>query len=402
MKAANRLPVMGATFLVCTLLARPSLPADPLFQPNEVLVSDPTLDLLDGIVDPEFDGTGRFAWIDRTGNLWIGNVDRATGLLDPPDGRAELIDTGAMTVNDLGNGPEWVMSNRGPQIIYTKFIGSTTALASAANRNGIWSTRLLAQPLDRKGPFGTLDRGDPNPAISYAGNPVPGALDGGAALFVRALNDPGTETLIPTTDAFRVAGARWVSNTRWAVFSRPMPDGSSARRQAFLYDMQQQQLEQLTDDPGSKAAVLMWQAPEYGNEYILGALVDEQYIRIYRKLDPDGDGIAHWTEVNVIDPPGLDFIWSPEPFVFQGRSYIVMVTSATDDQRSITDPTEIWLAGIDPANPFYRRLSDDRQAVRKDPEVFMTRQGPYAYILVSGDGSPDIYRLDTGLGPQGQ
>ena len=163
--------------------------------------------------------------------------------------------------------------------------------------------------------------------------------------------------------------------------------------------MEQQQLEQVTTDGGTKTAAFMWQSPEYAGEYIFFTLIDEKFLGIYRKLDEDGDGAYEWTRVQEIDPPGLDFIWSPEPFVFRNKSYIAMVTSPTDDQRDLSVPTEIWLADLNPSDTLYRRLSDDRDLVRKDPELFVSRQGPYIYAQVGANGNPDIHRMDTGLGP---
>jgi hypothetical protein len=78
-----------------------------------------------------------------------------------------------------------------------------------------------------------------------------------------------------------------------------------------------------------------------------------------------------------------------------------MVTSKTNDQQSLIDPTDIWLAGIDPNIPFYRQLSDSTIKVRKDPEVFVTQKGPFIYYTpVNPDGtSQGVYRVDTRLGP---
>lgn len=75
-----------------------------------------------------------------------------------------------------------------------------------------------------------------------------------------------------------------------------------------------------------------------------------------------------------------------------------MVNSRSNNQQSFTVPTEIWLANIDPDDKWYRRLSGTSKNVRKDPEVYISNQGPYIYINAGGG----IYRLDTGLGPQSQ
>lgn len=373
--------------------------ADIDFVPNEIIVSDPDATFLTGITDMEFDGLGRFGWVDREGTVWVAKVDRETGLFEPPDGFGTIVDSGVVTTGELGNGPEWVFARGGPALVYTRDVGGTRVLARAQFLNNQWYPRLLGMAADCDGPLGSLDRGDPRPTISYRGPEAPTGL---RPQFVRELADPFTEQMVPTTDEFKTTGMRWVEGHKWAVFSRPMPDDPDqpARRQAFLYDMDEDRLEQLTFDAGAKQAVFMWKAPEFDNELIFLALTNEKFLGIYRNLDADGDGTAEWTRVQTIDPPGLDYIWSPEPFVFDGKSYIVMTTSPSSDQQSITIPTETWIADLEPENRLYRRLSDDRELVRKDPEVYVTRNGPYVYILAGGDGSPDIHRLDTGLGPQ--
>ena len=75
------------------------------------------------IPDPEYDqDSGQFTFSDKAGNLWIGNVDPITGDFDPLDGHAILVDTGAAFVTDFGNGPEWMKSIEGLEIVYTKYL----------------------------------------------------------------------------------------------------------------------------------------------------------------------------------------------------------------------------------------------------------------------------------------
>jgi hypothetical protein len=66
-----------------------------------------------------------------------------------------------------------------------------------------------------------------------------------------------------------------------------------------------------------------------------------------------------------------------------------MTTSPTADQASLDIPTEIWVAGIDPDQPFFRKLNDDRQLVRKDPEALVI---PGDQPLVRS-GSPNDFVL---------
>lgn len=373
---------------------------DASFVPNETLVSDPDAGL-QGIIDPEFDSiTNQYCWVDRQGNLWVGSIDPATGLIDPINGRGTLVDRKSARVAQIGNGPEWVNTNYGPQIVYTRLFGPIPIIARAYYQNGEWNAGGLSQGVGRLGPLGSQSPGDSTPTISYQG-PKVGSI---RPLYVRELTDASTEQMIPTTDVFRTPGARSIPGTNAVIFTRPMPEGGDGPpRQIFVYDRDTQQLDQLTYDDGSKIAAFMWRAPEYDNEYIFFALIGEKRIGIYRYLDGDGDGSFGWERVKIIDPPGAgDYIWSPEPFVYEGKSYLVMTTSETDDQQTLTAPSEIWLTDINEDDTLYRRLSDSVVVNRKDPEVYYSDNGPYIFISRSDGEGPVIMRLDSGLGPQTQ
>ena len=201
------------------------LGVDETFQANEIVVSNPNVSFINGIVDMEFDGRGRFTWVDRRGNVWIGNVDVDTGLFDPTDGRAALVDVDAVTVSEIGNGPEWVFTQAGMQIVYTKHTNSATTLTKASYMNGEWNPRFLRNPRDRLAPVGSLDRNDSSAAISYRGPNYLGDPPSITAQYVRNLNDANSEQMIPTTDEFSVGAARWVPNTQSVIFSRVMPPG---------------------------------------------------------------------------------------------------------------------------------------------------------------------------------
>ncbi len=396
--------ILGALLLSLPIAGRAWV--DVSFVPDEILVSDPNAGLR-GIVDPEFDSINNlFCWVDRRGNVWVADVDPLTGLLDPPSGQGVRVDTGAATVGQIGNGPEWVYTDVGPQVVYTRLVnGTVPILARAFFQNGAWMATSLSLGAARLGPLGSLDRGDPTPTISYLGPAAGGSTASGSKpVYMRYLDDPASEQMIPTTDMYRTPGARAIPGTNAVIFTRPMPSGSSPPRQVFKYDLDTRQLEQLTFDNGNKIAAFMWQAPEYNNEYVFFALLGETRLGIYRYLDPDGDGIFEWTRVQIIDPPSVgDYIWSPEPFVYGGKSYIVMVTSTSSNQRSLVVPTEIWMTDIDPVDTLYRRLNNSDVINRKDPEVYFSEVGPFIYISRADQVSgPKLYRLDSGLGPQAQ
>ncbi|MBW4699858.1 MAG: hypothetical protein KME03_18560 [Aphanocapsa lilacina HA4352-LM1] len=379
----KKLCVCAFTLLTPLAIAgawRPPLPAAAQSGPTDVLVSGPS-----EVVDPEFDQQfARFTWNDDQGNVWIGKVDPATGDFLPPAGNNILVDTGAVPVAVSGNGPEWVYTAAGPQIVYTKYgTNGRIAVARARENGSVWSGGIIEDGENRTFPIGSQDRRDPAPRLSYVGRNSAGKQ----VTLWRELDNAASEAEVPNA---LPPGGRWVPGRRELVFI-----GKAGRsRQAFRYDVDSRQLEQLTDDTGQKFNILMWQAPEFDNEYVFFTLTDETSIGVYRQIE------GTWTKINTLKPPAAGrYIWSPEVFVHNGKSYIFMVTSTSRDQNSRTVPTDIWMAGIEPDAPFYRQVSDTTLKVRKDPEVFITTQGPYIYYLALPDPQTStIYRADTGLG----
>jgi len=364
-------------FLTLVLLASSGAIAEE-FVPDEVNASDPAAGK---IVDPEFDALlGQFCWISEGApsikgdeSLWLGKIDPLTGLFDPPNGQFTRVDLSSIvTVQEIGNGCEWVFSKNGAQILYTRLEGGTTLkdrqVALATFAQGSWTAGVIEDAVGTYGPIGSMDRDDPTPGVSYQGFIAPEVPGNNArAIYARRLDDASLEQMIPTTDSLFTPGARWIPGSDSIIFTRPM---DPAGRQVFIYDLDTEILEQVTDNDTEKHSASMWNAPEFGGEQVFLALEDEEYLGIYRLLDLDGDGIKTWTQSNIVDPPAQGpFIWSPEPFVVNNRSYIVMTTSTSADQASLDIPTEIWIAGIDPEQPFFRKISDGRQLVRKDPEA---------------------------------
>jgi hypothetical protein len=214
---------------------------------------------------------------------------------------------------------------------------------------------------------------------------------------------------VPNSD--QSGGARrWVEGLNAIIFTADTVDPLGVVvPQVFLYHADTKILEQLTNDSGGKLGAFMWRAPEYNNEYVFFTMVDRTKLQVYRKIDADGDGLLEWTAINTIPSPvSLPYIWSPEPFVYKGRSFIFMQLSSNRYVNDMGVPTQLGMTGIDPANPSFRMLTNDSNVrrVRMDPEVFITAQGPYIYYnryipaTTTRHARPDgIWRADTKLGP---
>ena len=366
--------------------------------PNETQVSaQPDL------IDFEFSQSrAQICWNDETGNLWIGNVDRATGAFVPADGKGILVDSASMRFDDARktkNGPEWVLTAQGDFIVYTKYVGyhtdgnSRLGLAQTAP-NGQWYGGLLGPDYARKGPYGSATPGDPAPRITY--------VDNSENHYWRELWNQSTEQTLPDIPASNYP-VRHVVGARALVY----PLAVGAVDQAFYRDLDTGVTQQLTFDAGSKYEIWMWQAPEFGNEFVFMTLVDQVELRLYRKL-AGADGQLRWTAIHSRMAPEGNKIFSPEPFTYAGRSYILMSQSVRPNKFH----SEIWIANIDNATPLFRRISDNSLLrTRTDPEVFITDAGPMIYYnrLIPDDGllrakacrslscSEGVFRADPGI-----
>jgi MYXO-CTERM domain-containing protein len=151
----------------------------------------------------------------------------------------------------------------------------------------------------------------------------------------------------------------------------------------------------------------MWRAPEYDGEYVFFTLSDRTQIRVYRQ-DPD---TKKWKVSASFDAPAtMPYVWSPEPFVYKGKSYVYMQLSSSKKANDMTVPTQLGIVGITPDSQF-RMLTNDNtvRRIRMDPEHFITEKGAFIYYnrYVPGvEGSHDVqndgvWRVDTRLGPPG-
>ncbi|MCJ0826575.1 hypothetical protein MQC88_11540 [Luteimonas sp. 50] len=370
---------------------------------NETLVSSER-----ELVDSEFSQSrGMITWCDYSGALWIAGIDRDTGLFIPADGKGLLIDPSAMTTGDLqvvGNGPEWIGTATGDQIVYTKFLADKphtidNARLAVAVQSGEsdWSYGYLPPHTRRNGPYASHDPGDPAPRISY--------VDARGNHYWRDLFDASSETAVPQFPKSRLS-MRFVEGARAAVFAAPV-EGTP---QVFMQWLDSDTPKQLTFDDGSKDLHTVpwgWRAPEFDGDFVIATVADDTELRIYRRRAGSRGEDATWELVRSARTPRNGVINSPEPFVHEGKSYVVF--SATSPPGIY--PTVVYLASIDPAAPSLVQLTPDLpRRIRRDPEVFVASDGPYVYynrLTMEGGGyclacNEGVYRSHTGLPPAQQ
>ncbi len=360
-------------------------------------------------------GNARFVHVSKRGEMWVGNVDPLTGDFVQHDGRGVLVDVnvsaaGSSGATSVGNGPEWVYSIRGSELVYTRWADGTTdepqnrSLGFARFAQGSWVAGPVADTSLRQNPGGSLDLDDASPLAVYTNT-------NRDTMYWRGLDatGAGVETAIPLRyPAGTPVTRRFVPGTRWLVLTAPAPAAGRLYRQVFLYRPDTLELQQLTFDPADKFSSFMWRAPEFDNRLVFFTVAANTDIRIYRKLSDD-PSVMDWELVNTVVPGGdMRYIGSPEYFTHNGKSWIYFWTS-THPTRSTT-PTRIMMTGIEPQTPSLTTLASDTDGVprsRRDPEHYITAQGPVLYYMRSrlrSAATPmtyeGIHRVDTGLGPR--
>lgn len=351
-------------------------------------------------------GNDRLAFTDATGKLWVANVDPTTGAFLPSNGRGVLVDPDGAYAADFGNGPEWMFGSAGSQLVYTRYLtgqphipaNSVIGLASPTAAGG-WTAAIVPNTAQRYSPFGSLDISDPRPRMLYQNKQD-------AKAYWR-FSDSVSDNLLPSDRP--VCTRRFVPGTNAVVYTAPcFLRANWQLGQVYWYDDDTGKETQITFDATAKMYAFVWRAPEFGNDLVLLTLANRTTLQVYHQVT-DGAGNKSWVLVNTIaPPPGLPYIWSPEPFVYNGKSWVIMQATSTSALDDYTVPTQLAITGIDPAVPSMRLLTNDNatQRLRMDPEYFVTTQGPFIYYnryqlaTATTPMIPEgIYRVDALLGP---
>ncbi|MEM9055982.1 MAG: PQQ-binding-like beta-propeller repeat protein [Pseudomonadota bacterium] len=367
---------------LCAFLLLPHAAAAQ-FVPNDIIVSDPDVD----VRDPEFDDNGnQMVWQDVAGNLWLADIDPATGALIPTNGRGTLLDVGLADIGPVGNGPEWVYDSNGKAAIgYTKDVGGVLTLALAEEDEfGVWTAGVLPNGSDRYRPEGTRAFTDSPPRMIY------NRIDGED--IVVSWRDAADETTEQTINAAG-QGGRWLPSGQRFLATLNV----SGITQVIEVDQDTGDVEQITFEPTPVFNPAIWFSPEY-NAPGFSAMVGLKSVGIFIEMD------GTWVNTYTFNLPStFEFVSSPEVFVHNGRSYVVVVAA---EELGIgpfpfqpADNSEIWIAGIDPDNPFFRRIDEGTPNVRRtEPEFFHTDTTVKVYYT-EDPGTKALVRLaDTGLG----
>jgi hypothetical protein len=203
---------------------------------------------------------------------------------------------------------------------------------------------------------------------------------------------------------------RWVPCTHHLTFIGAAPPDAlgNVYQQVFWYDIDSQVVQQLTSDPYSHTEAYMFQAPEFGDAYVLTTVANGGQIEVYEQTDTMSSGAPVLQLVNRItsNDPQEPYIIGTEPFIHCSptcKTYVFMkltpvpIDANNDNLNKVANG--IAVAGIDPAQPLFKLLYPSWATPtiqRMDLEYFITANGPYLYYDRNTIASPTTTFVQSG------
>lgn len=349
-------------------------------------------------LDPEFLQEGALAlFADQRGEIWAAEIDKRTGLFRNNDGKQFRIDGGLSQWSRYSNGPEWGLDAIGPAIFYLK--DNEQGAGQLWRAEPPWDRPRLTQLTTDREIHNWIAGAAVNSAapstrvIIYRGRP-------GASANVNAWIDEDKPNE-PATFANPMIVARWAYNSGLITFAhRALPDQAQPS-QVQLVDTFAGTTRTITADAGNKIDPWLWQAPEFGGEWLLAVNIDGRALGIYRDTHHDGSA---WERIATITLPAdapHPALKSVEPVnggrgAF-GRSYFT-VQAGVDTEAD----TSIWLFGFDPAGDHLVRRLDDgvltgKPARRLDPESLIGERELFVYYTLLEGGTAQLRLCRKGI-----
>lgn len=365
-----------------------------ILSPGDVQVGSSAVSYL----DPEFLQEGALAvFADQRGEIWAAEIDRRTGLFRNSDGKQFRIDGGLSQWSRYSNGPEWGLDANGPAIFYLK--DNEQGAGQLWRAEAPWDSLRLTQL--------TTDQETHNWVAGAAVNSAApstrviicrGRPEASGNVSAWADEDRPNE---PTPFADPAVVARWAYNSELITFAhRALPDQAQPS-QVQLVDALASTTRTITADSGNKIDPWLWQAPEFGGEWLLAVNIDGRAPGIYRDTRHDGSA---WERIATITLPAdapHPALKSVEPVnggcgAF-GRSYFTVQAGADTDAD-----TSIWIFGFDPAGDHRVRRLDDgiltgKPARRLDPESLAGERELFVYYTLLEGGGAQLRLCRTGI-----
>lgn len=333
-------------------------PPDP-FVPVVAPATPSHVSIPDAELDPV---TGRITWQDLAGDeVWVAEIDPLSGSVRPPNGRGQLIDVDVAPISLGKNGPEWALGGAGPYVLYSRLDGPDPTVHRAQEVFGRWRTLQIPGSEGERAPFGAMDPADPDPVYrAVVGDVTSPHLQ----VVWREIENPSVSGVAPVA----LLSAKWLPQED-AFVGLMLPPGED-RQQVGLYDLASGTVTQLTSGPTYKDTPFVWRAPELGGERVLVVTRGPER-RVQTELVLHREDGGAWSELAVIPaPPAWPYVLSPEPFVWNGRSYISFLASREADTADNAEAT-VWFVSLDDNPLVLRRVSPADGQERKDPEPFL-------------------------------
>lgn len=333
------------------------------------------------VIDPEYNTVlNEVCWQSPQGELWICSLDPITHLFVPADGKGMMVDDSLRPFEPGGwNGPEWMLSTQGSQIVYTKKIGNNTFPAVATLGATGWNSFSL-----------------PYANTSY----VMGSHD---------YTDSAGMLLFETRSG---NGIKWIKNTDYntlngcdettlGFFAYNSKDICCVKRNSYApgyINTTTRTFTQISDDTVN--APFMWKDPESGHNLFLHRKEGGKQLVVLSE-NPFGN----WEYYNIFYSPMPEpytYIVSPEPFVFRGKSYISFAVSQSAAGNEM-QPAQIWFVSVNPNDSLMRQVSNSDILTCLDPEPVVFADSVFIYYSEKYSAGPGQYSLrvrksDTGLG----
>lgn len=379
---------LGMAAILCGLTIAPR-PALGDFVVNDRAVSDSSVSL----GNPAFDQINNLlVWQENTYNVWLAKLDPITGNLSPPNGKGKLIDTKAASLESTGNTAMFAHGDGLSKVIFSRNLNGILGLGEAAqDASQVWSLLPTTNPLGRFKPEGTHANwvGPAKTAYNFVVDrkPLVGWREVGNA------NSEGT-----VGGVGNLGGARWVEGENSLLVMTTA--GGIDQLATIDLNAASPAPVQVTFEPENTFNAYSWLAPEF-NGPAFTAMIGNQKLGIFRKT-----GNGAWEKAHEFTiPSSYKYFSSPEPFVWNGKSYVFFVAMSEAGAGRFpfqpSAPSEVWIAGIDPAQPFFRRVDDPKRSmIKAEPEVFVTASGPQIFYNERAfSGANWVVRAaDTGLG----
>jgi hypothetical protein len=283
----------------------------------------------------------------------------------------------------VANGPEWAMSRNGSIVVYPDSVDATNiCIGTARLVSGQWTALRLPCSCYRIPFFGSYDETYEKDGISCASYDPSTMTKTGT----RLRNSSDTTEITPPD----FSGNRWIKGMYAVSLSRE----KSTPYAVGIFDVTTETYTQVATfaDPVDQSWIVPM--PERGGAYVLWCVekkADQDEIAVYLKSG------SSWSKIDSFQlPTDRKEIFSPEPFWWDGKSYVFLAARTRAGQpASLYD--QIWIAGLDGTDRLFRMISREAPGNRGDPEVFYTTTEPVIYYTENRSGTKIIHKCATGL-----